>query len=366
MWVTLTGDANHVNDTSVMDTLTTVTFIPTKKLAIEEGTGTWCGWCVRGIVYMDSLKTLYGNNVSLIAVHNGDPMVVTAYDSWMGTKISGYPSVVVDRTTVDDPQNLLALYNNHHNDFGFADITAVGTLTGTTAVSVAVTVKPALNLNGDYRLVLVLTEDKVHGSGSTWDQHDYYSFQSQNLALTGGGVNYQDSTNPIPSASMYYEHVARSISPSVSGTAGVLPASMTAGTTYPATLTATISTSWNVNKMHGIVMLLNNANGHVLNTQNMDYASGLSNLSSGVSSVSIYPNPANDQAFLSFSLENNSKVSVEVIDMVGHVVNTIAAGELTTGTQHVAVGTENLAPGLYNVKVITETGSATQRLTVIK
>ena len=82
--------------------------------------------------------------------------------------------------------------------------------------------------------------------------------------------------------------------------------------------------------------------------------------------ANIFPNPTSTGAVVNFELENNSKVTVEVSDMVGRVVNTIAAGELTSGAQHISIATESLAPGLYNVKVITESGSVTERLTVIK
>ena len=367
MWISLTGDVNHANDTSAMDTLNAVAFMPVKKLAIEEATGTWCGWCVRGIVYMDSLETLYGNGVSLIAVHNSDPMTVTAYDAYISNLVgSSYPNAAIDRTNVVDPGSLLTEYTAHHNDFGFADITATGTLTGTTALSVAVTVKPALNLNGDYRLILVLTEDNVHGSGSAWDQHNYYSSAANNLPLTGGGFNYQTAPSTLPASTMYYDHVGRSVSPTVTGTSGVLPAAMAASSTNNATLTATITAGWNINYMHGIVMLLDGASGHVLNSQNMDLTLGVSNVTSGVSAFSIYPNPANDQAFVSFELESRSVVTVQVTDMVGRIIASIPVGELTAGTQHVPVSTENMSAGLYNVRVVTETGSVTERLTVIK
>ena len=365
MWVSLTGDANATNDSSAMDTLTAVTFMPTKKLAIEEATGTWCGWCVRGIVYMDSLKELYGNGVSLVAVHDADPMTVTAYDTWMGTQISGYPSVVIDRTFTDDPSSLLDIYTAHHADFGFADITITPTWT-TSSISVATSVKPALDLNGDYRLVMVLTEDRVHGAGSTWDQHNYYSSSSQNLPLTGQGVNYQDSTNPIPAASMYFNHVGRVVSPSVSGTAGVLPSAMTAGSTYTATLSASIPSGDNINFMHCIVMLVDNATGHVLNTQNADLTLGVANVNSGVEGVNVYPNPAVDAATVRFDLQSASKVSVEIADVAGRVVSVVPSADFASGANHISISTSDLAAGVYNVKVITENGVSTQKLTVIK
>ncbi len=365
MWVSLSGDANATNDTSARDTLTTVSFMPTKKLVMEEGTGTWCGWCVRGIVYMDSLRTLYGSNVSLVAVHNGDPMTVTAYDAWMGTKITGYPSVVVDRTFVGDPSDLLTIYNAHHSDFGFADITATATLTST-SVSVAASVKPALNMTGDYRLALVLTEDGVHGTGTTWDQHNYYSGSTTNF-LSGGGVNYNTQPGTILAANIRYEHVARSITPGVSGSsASALPASMTAGTTYPVTLTGSVAAGWNLNYMHGIVLLIDNATGKVLNSQNMKFSLGVENVASTLEGVNIFPNPATSSAFVQFNLLNASKVGIEVSDVMGRVLSTMPTTEYTAGNQQVEIATGNLAAGLYNVKVVTETGTATVRLTVIK
>ena len=46
-----------------------------------------------------------------VAVHNGDPMVVTDYDAAMGTHISGYPSGLIDRQAAEvDPQDFETAY----------------------------------------------------------------------------------------------------------------------------------------------------------------------------------------------------------------------------------------------------------------
>jgi hypothetical protein len=365
VWVSLAGDANHTNDSSATQSLTAVSFMPVKKLAMEEGTGTWCGWCVRGIVFMDSLRTLYGSNVSLVAVHNADPMTVTAYDSWMGGQIGGYPSVVVDRSYVIDPSDLLNIYNAHHMDFGFADITATATVTAST-VTVSASVKPALDLSGNYRLALVLTEDGVHGIGSTWDQHNYYS-GSTTLPLSGGGVNYNAVANPIPGANMFYQHVARSITPGVTGTtASALPTSMTAGTLYPLTLTATVAAGWNLNYMHGIVLLLDNATGKVMNSQSVVLSLGVNNVASDIQNVSIYPNPTVGAAYINFNLDNASKVTVNISDATGRIVRTIPATGYAAGNQKIEISTEGFTAGIYNVNVSTNAGSFTEKLTVAK
>lgn len=60
--------------------ITAVSFIPIHNMVIEEYTGTWCGWCPRGIVYLDEFSAAYPNDVIIISVHNSDPMVDAAYD----------------------------------------------------------------------------------------------------------------------------------------------------------------------------------------------------------------------------------------------------------------------------------------------
>ena len=360
----VTGDVNAVNDTSVLDTLTTVGFLPTKVLAFEEGTGTWCQWCPRGAVFMDSLHTLYGNNVSLIAVHNrtSDPMQIPAYDAYVSSNIGGYPSVLMDRKAEYDPSELLGAYTDHSGDFGFADITATPTWT-TTNLSVGVTVKPAIDLNGA-TIALVVTEDSVHGTASGYNQANAYS-SNPTSSLTGGGINYNALPNPIPAASMYYSHVARSITPSVTGSTTLLPASMTNGTTYNCTMSAPITSTWAYNKLHGVVLLLG-ANGNVLNSRSFSKALGVSNIEAGIENVVVFPNPASTTATLVFDMKNSAKVDVTVFDMLGRVVYTTPATQVAAGTDRISIPLNNFSTGTYTVKVQTETGMISTKFNVVK
>ncbi|MEP6647427.1 MAG: choice-of-anchor J domain-containing protein, partial [Saprospiraceae bacterium] len=47
-----------------------------KKVIVEEGTGTWCGWCPRGFVTMEIVGHDYADVAIPIAIHNFDPMLV--------------------------------------------------------------------------------------------------------------------------------------------------------------------------------------------------------------------------------------------------------------------------------------------------
>lgn len=85
-----------------------------------------------------------------------------------------------------------------------------------------------------------------------------------------------------------------------------------------------------------------------------------------VSNLSIYPNPAKDFATISYELKSTSNVQIQVLDAAGRVVATPVNGTYNAGAQQFQISTENMAAGLYNVKIQTETGSRVERLTVVK
>ncbi|MBC7552414.1 MAG: T9SS type A sorting domain-containing protein, partial [Taibaiella sp.] len=234
------------------------------------------------------------------------------------------------------------------------------------ALTVNVKVRPAVDLSGDYRLILVRTEEDVHGTTSAWAQSNYYNGSA--TVMTGRGINYNTQPGTIPAANMYYDHVARSIDPSTSGVAGVLPATMANGTIYTATLTSTIPAGADTTKSKYIVMLVNNANGAVLNSQNKDgvlSTAGVEEMSNGVNALSIYPNPAAQSANVEFSLETAGSVTVNVIDMNGRsIYSTIT--NMNSGTQKFAIPVSGFAAGLYNVIIGTDKGAVTEKLSVIK
>ncbi|MGI4873488.1 MAG: choice-of-anchor J domain-containing protein [Janthinobacterium lividum] len=81
-------------------------------------------------------------------------------------------------------------------------------------------------------------------------------------------------------------------------------------------------------------------------------------------SLTLAPNPASTQSVLSFDLTQNETVSVQVVDAIGRVVATPAAGSLSSGPHQVIINTGNLAAGLYNIVLHTSTGSLTKHLVV--
>ncbi len=97
-----------------------------------------------------------------------------------------------------------------------------------------------------------------------------------------------------------------------------------------------------------------------------DYALNVANTTPATSNISLYPNPAKDNATLSITLAAATNVRVDVIDAIGRTVATVANENMTAGTQKVNISTNGLASGIYNVKIVTDAGTTTQRLSVVK
>lgn len=81
--------------------------------------------------------------------------------------------------------------------------------------------------------------------------------------------------------------------------------------------------------------------------------------------MSVYPNPANTNATVSFELNNEANVSINVSDLSGKVVYTNALGTIN-GTQKVNVNTDALTSGVYMVNLTIDGAVSTQKLVIRK
>ncbi|MCX6310375.1 MAG: T9SS type A sorting domain-containing protein [Bacteroidetes bacterium] len=364
VWIELAGDANHTNDT-LGTIINGAMFIPNHHVTVEEGTGTWCGWCVRGMVFMDQANTNHPTDMELIAVHNGDPMVVTAYDAGMGTLIAGYPTIVVNRDILDDPSNIEAEYLSTIGNFGYADLTPTVTFNATTRVAtVVVSAHFAVGLTGDYRLACAFTENQVHGTATTYDQHNYYTGGGSG-PMAMPGYDFAVLPDPVPAAQMYYDYVARTIVGGFNGMAASLPATIPAGSTQSYTFTYTIPAGYNVANMKAKVLLIDNTQAakHIMNSAGAAIPLGIET-PSALNGVSIYPNPFNQSTNIDINLMSNENVTVELFDMTGKLVSSQNEGQLNAGQHTISVAAANLSEGMYFVKITAGTSVLTQKVAI--
>jgi microcystin-dependent protein len=219
------------------------------KVTCEEGTGTWCGYCVRGIAAMQKMRETYPNGYIGIAVHNDsspswpDSMAVGVKDYsdvlFEANGFSGYPHCTVNRNGMytGDPGNIPDYYtkikSTNKNDCGIEVTASYNESTG------KISSNADFYFANDYdaskaKLVYVIIENNVHRTHAEsgvadnktngYDQANYYAGGS--MGECGG---FENKPSTVKSDDMWYQDVARSIPSGYYGLSDVLPASIKEG-----------------------------------------------------------------------------------------------------------------------------------------
>lgn len=342
-------DAN-TTDNVVSKTVTAISSIPAKRVVGEEGTGTWCGWCVRGIVYMDYMATTYPSTWIGIAVHNGDPMVVSAYDTGIGTMISGYPSGLVDRGSAEvDPSDFEDAYTASMAKVVPVEVALDNIYFNylTRQISYDVVATFVADMTVDCRINGVVVENDVTGTASGYDQENYYAGGS--YGAMGG---FESLPGTIPAADMHYDFVARALLGGWDGTASSIPASVVNGTPYTQSYTYTLPAAYDETQIVLVGMVIDQTTGEILNAVQGDIVLGVEEAQN--SDVIVYPNPTSGVLYL----YNSTFEKVEVYDSFGQLVMA------ETNTDQIDLS--SLANGNYFVKAINNEIVITKQVIVSK
>ena len=349
------GDANDDVGTRMVDI--TATAAADKIVVIEEATGTWCQWCPRGAIYMDYMAENYDGNFAGIAVHNNDPMANLNYDTPFGSFISGYPSVVVERGTEVDPLDMEQEFLTKVINAPAAAIVNGATYnTSTRELEVSLSYTFASAANANWKVGCVLVEDSVTGTSGAYAQSNAYGNNA--VGPMGGYENFGAS---VPAASMHYNHVARSISPLFGGHAG-FTGPVAIGATEVFNFSFVLDQDWDADNMHIIGILYNDlgtidngsittiddaiANGYV----NGSPVVGVTQPDQPDALVGLYPNPAQDQAWLELNLKAETNIIVRLRDVQGRLLSAHDYGMLNN-SHRIPVYTAELAQGMYIVEV---------------
>lgn len=85
-----------------------------------------------------------------------------------------------------------------------------------------------------------------------------------------------------------------------------------------------------------------------------------------LNSFSISPNPATEFTNVRFNLTEATKVEVSLVDVVGKTVLNVANENMTSGAHEMKVNTSSLATGMYMIRIATNNGTITERVSVVK
>ncbi len=347
------NDANYCEPVEVEDFVKNIANGVKRRVVVEEWTGSWCGYCPRGIWGMDYMKENYPDDFIGIAVHYDDEMEATSYINSLAALgvVSGFPGSLADRMMVVEPSpdNFAELVETFGGNKGFADITidakyvdeAEKTLeiTGDVKVTYDVAEVNALLANSKYRVSFVIIENKVHGK-----QSNYYA---------GGRLGACGGWESLPSSVEWdYDDVARTID-TFDGIAGLLPDVMEKDKEYSFTHKMTLPKSVKVGSNIDIIaMLINTTTGYIENAVKI-------------------AGPQRAASIDQVLGDSNSAVSVNAGAGVITIAGECAAAEVygfngvrvasVAGAQTVAV-----APGLYIVKTEAVDGTVSTVKVVVR
>ncbi len=197
------------------------TLHPDKKVWIEEATGTWCGWCPRGDVFMNYLSKKYKKHFVGIAVHQNDPMElkqwIGQFDSrrtkedetitGLSTFIKGFPSAFVDRREAIDPAKLEMAFLESATKKPLAILSHDATWDeNSRKLEISITTTIDNSVDAECKLIVGLTEDHIQGKGVDWSQLNYYSGNKK-----GPMGGYERLSVKVSDSIMVYHHVAKKL-----------------------------------------------------------------------------------------------------------------------------------------------------------
>ncbi len=336
---------------------------PAKRVVCEEQTGTWCGWCVRGHVYMEMMAEDYPDTYIGIASHIGDVMQNYDYANYLSTALgtTGAPVGRVQRDEASlqcDPSQFPSLYKNYIKKPALADIFIDASWADESQNSIILTTTTTFALSaGNYptRLEYIVLEDDVNKPGNNnYNQANYYAGGAQ-----GAMGGYESKTDPVLAQDMFYDDVVRHvISDEIGlGIKGSVPTAITMGEAYKHTVTLDIPSSVaEINNCEFVVLLLDYETGVILNAA----ATKIIN----PAAVEKVTNDNTTRAYaygdgVRVEVNADATVSVNIYSVDGRLVNSAVARKVNG---YAAIDCSVNAGGVYLVNVVCDGVATTHKV----
>lgn len=332
---------------SALITINTLFAQAPKNVLLEEFTGTWCGYCPRGIATMETIMNIYPN---VIGVSNHCGLTDSMRNSYTtglsnGMNVMGYPGGLVDRYKFSDQTGVSMSTNVWTTKCvsRLATTSPVGVEilsnynSSTRSLAVTVTAKFVGASSGDLRINCLLVEDSVTGVGQGYDQKNYM----------GNGCTSPDPASPWYSypctiVGFQHRHVVRDNIAGLWGTSGIIPSTVSAHTNYSKTYNYTLPASWDESQMTIVAFISKhdslNTKREVLNAAEVGLGDSIiiytgfnGEETNQVELKQNTPNPFSDITAIQFKLKATDNVSVKIYNLLGEMVATLTDTKLIPG-----------------------------------
>lgn len=317
-----------------------------KKVLVEEGTGTWCGWCPRGFVAMEESEENYPDSFIGIAVHAGangapDPMQNTDY--LIAANFNSFPGMNVDRMILGSGVSSEAMeyYIERISSIpNPVDIEITPSINGNEISAIANTTFYTNFEDEDLRMAAIIIEDNVTGTSSGYAQTNYYSGGGQ-----GPMAGWEDLANPVPASEMVYDHVGRALLGGYNGVEGSISSNLNDGDTNSYTFNYSVPQEYDISNLSIVVLVIDNSTGQIINAEK----SSLGNLSTSSTTalkntINLYPNPASETVYL--SVDKGGEYKIRIYDLSGKVVLK-KDPEILTSNDSMEINISKLSQGTY-------------------
>lgn len=266
-------------------------------------------------------------------------------------------------------------------------------LNGNTSQTITVTFNPPVTGTRN-AIINVVSSDwdednydfAVQGSGATPE----INLQGNNVSILSGNTTVNTTDNTDFGSVIYNTPVVKEFVIQNTGT-GTLTISNMAFTgtntsvfnfvnapTYPVVLANGASVTFSVQYVSAVpnvtntAMIVINSNDSDENTYSYKIEGkslldvGISTLEKTGSFVSLFPNPAKDEATINITLENNEEVVINVFDIQGKKVMTSVEKSLEKGENKINLNTSALKNGEYFVQINSSTKTTSIKMIVVR
>ena len=314
-----TVDENSDNNIICKNLFTATGNSGNRKVLIEEFTGAWCGFCPDGEIIVDNIIASHPNDAISVSIHSGDDMEITN-DIISSFNVTSYPSGMVNRVLffgqAKEPHSRNLWSNNVNSQTGFytpGDISVSTSYdTSTSIVNITLTSTFTDFLTGDVRMIPMVVEDNVTGSGSGYDQVNYYNNDASH--------HFYNAGNPI--VGYVHKRVLRALPSGGFGNPNVISNTVSPGDVFTESFQYTVPAGYNFDELSviGVLAKYSTALGqrYVLNVNDQHLLTGTETIRNQLTNVNLYPNPIQNHQF-QFELEkNNLEVwQLEIYNLMG-------------------------------------------------
>lgn len=256
---------NGVDDENPADNSATVSLTALEKtypqaVVIEEWTGTWCKWCVRGIVGMQHMRENYEKDGFIgIAVHcrSNDAMASPSLEGFIGKYATSFPGCIANRKLRDaqaDKSSMESLYNQIKVSPAMAEITLDAWYDADYPDEISLVSTSEFALGSDdsrYRVAFVLLEDNVGP-------------HQQANAYSNGSIPMDGWETKGEYVLWYFNEVARDAY-EWDGIPGSLPAVIEKFTPYRYECKMSAANISDMSRCDAVAMILNRTTGEIVN-----------------------------------------------------------------------------------------------------